>query len=115
MINTFCSSRKLGFPEYFKPTPGLTDAEANAAYERGELKIGEQYTAPNGETGVYMGPDKAEEGSKPEVKRSSRLNKQIEEDKREQEQKEFKEEQQVPKERSQKRGQKLVNSWQVDH
>ena len=87
-------AEKLGFPEYFKPTPGLTDAEANAAYERGELKIGEQYTAPNGEIRVYMGPDKAEEGSKPKGKRSSRLNKQIEEDKREQEQKEFKEEQQ---------------------
>tara|TARA_Y100000114_G_scaffold116564_1_gene110858 strand:+ start:5306 stop:7105 length:1800 start_codon:yes stop_codon:yes gene_type:complete len=95
-------AQKVGLPEYFKPKT-YTDEEANAAYKAGTLRIGQEYTAPNGEIRVYTGPGEEEKESKPTGKRSSRLNKQIEEDKREQEQKEFKEKQQEESKRDLRR------------
>jgi|TARA_R100000149_G_C5867961_1_gene132390 hypothetical protein len=95
-------AQKVGLPEYFKPKT-YTEEEANAAHKAGQLAIGQSYTTPNGETRIYTGPDETEEESKPTGKRSSRLNKQIEEDKREQEQKELKEKQQEESKRDLRR------------
>jgi hypothetical protein len=54
-------AEKLGFPEYFKPVPRLTDAEANALYEKGEIGIGYEYINEKGERGKYEPEEKAAE------------------------------------------------------
>jgi hypothetical protein len=95
-------AQKVGLPEYFKPKT-YTEEEANAAHKAGQLAIGQSYTTPNGETRIYTGPDETEEESKPTGRRSSRLNKQIEEDRREQAQKELKEKQQEESKRDLRR------------
>jgi hypothetical protein len=50
-----------GIPRYRKPIPRLTDAEANALYEKGEIDIGYEYINEKGERGKYEPEEKAVE------------------------------------------------------
>jgi hypothetical protein len=50
-----------GIPRYRKPIPRLTDAEANALYEKGEIGIGYEYINEKGERGKYEPEEKAAE------------------------------------------------------
>ena len=54
-------AQKVGLPEYFKPIPKLTDAEANALYEKGEIDADYEYINEKGERVKYVPEEKVAE------------------------------------------------------